>query len=163
MQKKRKKAAKRWNIYRHTHTRERKRERKRNLTIIRKQCFKHHPHRTRFLSPFCSVDFKHFTMAFVVYTEHNAEEQITLSECIMHVHRTNNPWKMLVRPLLTQCEALQHSITRWTRWGKCTRCWRSHYMATRAYWIFLRMCWAQFHRKLIHLPYCDAITKFLIK
>lgn len=58
-------------------------------TIIRKQCFKHHPHRMRFYRLFCSVDFEHFTMIFVVYTEHNVEEQITLSECIMHVHRTN--------------------------------------------------------------------------
>lgn len=48
-------------------------------------------------------------MAFVMYlyTKHNAEEQIAPSEYIVHVHRTNNPWKMLVWPLLTHYEALQ--------------------------------------------------------
>lgn len=83
-----------------------------------------------------------------MYTMHNAEEQIAPSECIVHVHprrsarksNANNPWKMLVRPLLTHSkkqDARSISLPQMRNIeGKCTRCWRCHYMTTRAYWIF---------------------------
>lgn len=90
-------------------------------------------------------------MIFVVYTEHNVEEQITLSECIMHVHRTNErtiPWEMLVRPLLTTVREYCNSSSSQMNVEP-----NAHDVDEAIIWLyafigyFCKGCWAPFHKK----------------